>query len=141
MYRFRNAHCIKRLISIRIVPSLTSEAIIVTMHILLYTIKASTQACFAFTSLTDIQFSHQCTTLHILVHIFWLSLSNKLSKVKIVSVLNYTKINHYMITLVYVFWNSVKLKLPQISKLHVKETKIQNIYQMCYVQQCYRCES
>ena len=46
----------------------------------------------------------------------------------VVSVLNYTKINHYTINLVQVFWNSAKFKLPQISKLHIKETKIQNSY-------------
>ena len=53
---------------------------------------------------------------------------------KIVSVVNYTKINHYTITLVQVFWNSAKRKLPQISKLHIKETQTQDIYTVPLIQ-------
>ena len=52
MYRFRNAHCIKGLISIRIITLLISEAITVTMGALSDTIKASMHTCFAFSSLT-----------------------------------------------------------------------------------------
>ena len=55
VYRFRNAHCIKKLKLIRIATPLTSEVIIVTMHTLSYTTKASTYTCS--------QFSHQCTIL------------------------------------------------------------------------------
>ena len=85
--------------------------------------KASVHACFAFNSLSGVQlFTFQFIY-------FGYVLSNKLSKVKIVSVLNYTKINHYTITLLQVFWNSAKLKSLQISKLCIKETQIQNIYQ------------
>ena len=51
VYRFRNAHCIKRLIVVRIVTLLISEVIIVKMHTLLYTIKVSMHACFVFDSL------------------------------------------------------------------------------------------
>ena len=71
----------KRFISIGIVTPLTSEAIIVTMHTLLYTIKASLHTCFAFNSLIGFQSS----LIHIALvqFIFWLSLSYKLSKVKI----------------------------------------------------------
>ena len=104
-----------RLISIRIVTLLTSEVITVTMHTLLDTIKVSVHTSFALNSLTLVnsliafKFSCLCTTLHISVYIFQLSLRNKLSKVKIVSVLNYTKINHYAITLVQVFWNSAQI--------------------------------
>ena len=53
-----NAYCIKGLISIRIVTPLTSEAIIVTMRTLSDTVKANIHACFAFTSVTGVQFSH-----------------------------------------------------------------------------------
>ena len=108
VYRFRNAYCVKRLISIRIIIPLILEASIVTTHTLLETIKASMHACFVFHSQCSIPLtfgSIPLSTFHISVYVFQLSSSNKLSKVKIVSVLNYTKINHYMITLVQVFWN------------------------------------
>ena len=54
--RFRNAYCIKRMILIRMVTPLISEAIKVVMHTLSYTIKASMHTCFAFNSLIGVQF-------------------------------------------------------------------------------------
>ena len=42
--------------------------------------------------------------------IFWVSLSNKLSKKKIALCCKLCKINHYMINPAQVFWNLAKLK-------------------------------
>ena len=68
------------LMSIRIVAPLTSEVIIVTMHTLSYTIKAGAHSCFAFNSPTSFQSS--LILISLVQFIFWLNLSNKLSKVK-----------------------------------------------------------
>ena len=59
------------------------------MHALWSTVKASIHAFFAFNSLTSDYFFH---CIQLLGYTFWLHLSNKLSNIKIASVLNYTKL-------------------------------------------------
>ena len=87
VYRFRNAHCIRRLILIRIVTPLTSEGILMTMHILSYTIKASMHTCFAFNSPQEfnslISFQSSQILIGLVQFIFQLNLGNKLPKGKI----------------------------------------------------------
>ena len=51
-----NYHCIKRLISIRIITLLISKVIIITMCTLLNTIKASMHTCFEFNYLIAFKF-------------------------------------------------------------------------------------
>ena len=46
---------------------------------------------------------------------FWLSYTINYSKVKSACVLNCTKINNYMITIVQVVWNSVHSEFSQFS--------------------------
>ena len=67
VYRFRNAPCIKRLISIGIITPLILEAIIVTMHALLNTIKASMHACFVFNSLIAFKFYYWFITFQLYI--------------------------------------------------------------------------
>ena len=112
-----------KLILIRIVTLLTLEVIIVSMCTLLDTTKACMLALHSILSLH----SNPPVGVYISVYIFWLSLRNKLSKVKIVSVLNYTKNNHYMITLFHVFWNSA-----QVNKTRAKETFIKRNPKHCF---------
>ena len=70
--------------------------------------KASVHACFAFNYLTG--FQHSLTLISLVQFIFWLSLSNKLSKGKLALCSKLYNINHYAIDLDQVFWISAKLK-------------------------------
>ena len=75
------------------------------------------QACFEFNFLIVFKLTNWHTTFQ---SIFRLSLGNKSSKVKTLSVLNYTKINPYTIILIQVVWNSANLVNPMSKETFIR---------------------